>query len=132
MLAAVLKAKSRSDRDNLDGLRDEDLSGSRRGLHARCDVDGHPGEVAPLYLAFAGVNAGADFDPKTLHGITHGTGALECTCRRLEAREEAVARGVDLNPLASRDLGPDRRAMLLEKRTPASVAKPLRVRGRAD
>src|SRR5262249_14453287 len=110
MLTAILEANSRSDRDGLDGLRDEDTSGCRRSLHARCDVDGYAGEAAPLHLAFAGVNAGADLDSETLQDVTRGTRALERPRRRVEAREEAVARGVNLNPLAARDLGPDRRA----------------------
>jgi hypothetical protein len=73
-------------------------------------VDGNAGKASPLHLAFAGMNTGADLDPDALHGIARGTRALKSTCGRFEAHEETVACGVDLDALASRDLGPNRNA----------------------
>jgi hypothetical protein len=132
MLTAVLEANGGSDREILDGCRHEDLAWARRRLNARRDVHGHPGELAALQLALAGVDAGADFDAEPLDVIAHDARALEGTRRRIKAREEAVASRLHLGTLAFGHLAPDDRAMLIQERAPARVAELLGVLGGAD
>src|SRR4029453_19535856 len=81
---------------------------ARRGLARDAGAGGHrePRERAPLQLALAGVDADAYVDSETLHAVAHATGALQRAGGRVEAHEEPIARGVDLDALAAEDVTP--------------------------
>nr|WP_175545165.1 hypothetical protein [Variovorax sp. OV329] len=89
-----------------------------------------PGDLVANALAFARVYPDADAHAKILQRVADGQGATHGTCRRLEAREEAVAGGVDLVAVADRELIADDGVMALQQPRPAFVAQALRMPGR--
>src|SRR5262249_56056678 len=80
----------------------------------------------------AGVEAGGDVEMGRRHRLTGGTRRLDGLRRRVEAREEAVARGGDLGAAAAGNLAAYRQVVLLEQRTPRRVPESLRMSGGVD
>src|SRR5262249_58605905 len=95
--ATVLELDARARDEVLDRLRDEHLSARREAGHAGADVHRQPGELLPHALALARVDPRADLEPQVWNALDDLAGARDRACRPVEAREEPVAGGVDLD-----------------------------------
>src|SRR6266851_2147670 len=105
MLPAILKARVRSDDDVLHRAGHQDVTRAGESLDSLRDVHRHPGQRAPLPVAFASVYADPDVDAETLHRLSRCPGTVERARRGIEADKEPVASRVDLGAFAPRDLG---------------------------
>jgi hypothetical protein len=82
-------------------------------------VDGDSGDLVPEELALARVQACPNLEPEALDGVTGGDGAADGARRAVEAREEAVAGGVDLPSAEALQLAPYDRVVAPEQLGPA-------------
>ena len=100
--------------------------------HPRADVNRYARELLIDDLALAGVHPGTDLQAQPAHGVDRGVGAADRARRPVEAREEPVARGVDLAPAKALELAPNRGVVSLQQLAPAPVAELGRPLRRAD
>src|SRR5437867_2572441 len=96
MSAAVLEGEAGAGDEVLDGARDEHLAGPGLRSDPRARVDGDPGDLAVQEFALAGVQAGAHLEPQLADLLDDRLRAADRPRGPVEAREEAVAGGVDL------------------------------------
>ncbi len=79
-----------------------------------------------------GWEPGPDLDPELADGVGHRLRAPDPPCGSVEAREEAVAGGVQLDPAEAHKLTAHQCVMALEKLAPRAVAQTGCALGRAD
>ena len=85
------------------------------------DVDGDAADLPVEELALAGVEPGAELDAERLDGLPDRLRAADRARRPVEAREEAVARGVDLAaPVAGEQAADDALCSRISSRQAAS------------
>jgi hypothetical protein len=82
-----------------------------------------PATFSVGHLAFAGVQAGTDREPKLAHTFDDGACAANRPCGAVERGEESVTGRVDLAPTEAQQLPSDQRVMPLEQLAPAPVAE---------
>src|SRR5260370_18657983 len=91
MLPAILKARVRSDDDVLHRAGHQDVTRAGESLDSRRNVHRHPGQRAPLPLAFASVYADPDVDAETLHGLSRRPAPLQRARWGIEADTQPAA-----------------------------------------
>src|SRR5688500_17091577 len=82
-----------------------------------------PTHVAVDEFDLASVNAASDLKSERLDGLTDREGALHCSRRPVERREEAVAERLDLFPAKSPDLTPNGFVVPIQEQPPLPVAE---------
>src|SRR5919198_3481431 len=120
--AALLERDSRARDEVLHRAGDEDLSRPRFGRHARPDVDCDPAGLVAVELALARMDPGAHLEAELADGTPHRAGTADRARGAVEAREDAVARGVDLLSSEACDLASDDDVVTLEEVAPREVA----------
>src|ERR671930_2095198 len=130
--AAVLELEPRPRDEVLDGARDEHLARPSLVGDAGSDVDGDPARLPAVELALAGMDARADVEAEVAEDAPDRARARDGARRAVEAREDAVACGVDLLPAEPGDLGPHGSVVACDQLAPRAVAELRRPLGRAD
>ena len=120
---AFLELDSRASDEVFDGSGDEDFAwGGFRG-HASSGVDRDTGRLVAHEFALAGVQPAPKLDSERAHGVADRARTPDCARRAVEAREEAVAGGVDLSPAKTRELATPEGVVLSEQVAPPAVAE---------
>ena len=107
----------------LHRARHDHLARAGQRRHARAGVDGDARDLAVHALAFAGVQPGAHLDAELAHRLDDRARAGDRPRGAVEAREEAVARGVDLDAAEAREPLTDEGVVPLEELAPRPVAQ---------
>src|SRR5437870_3928421 len=97
--AVVGESDAGSSDEVLDGAGGEHLARPGERGDPRPDVYGDAVEIFSAHFAFAGVDVRTNVDAASPSGVDDGLRAVDGTCRAVECREEAVARGADLTSL---------------------------------
>ena len=92
--------------------RDKHLTWARFGGDARPDVDRDASDLAVDELALPRVEAGANVDSEVAHRLSDLARAADPSRGTVEAREEAVARGVELASAEARKVPADDRVVV--------------------
>jgi hypothetical protein len=120
--AAIVELDLGARDEILDGLGDQDLARGGETGHAGTDVNGQPGELVPDALAFTSMDAGADLQAELRHAPDDLARARDRSRGPVEAREEPVSGGVDLDPPVALELAAHERVMPLKELAPPAVA----------
>jgi hypothetical protein len=94
----------------------------------RCDTcadrDSDPGDFVLEHLTFAGVDAGADLDAQLTDSVADCAGTANGSCGAVEACEEPVSCGVDLQAAIADELSPNGRVVPLKPITRTDPSEP--------
>src|SRR5262249_4333298 len=120
---AVLEGEARAGDEILDRLRDEYLARSGERGDPRSGVDCDAADLLPVELALARVDAGADLHAELPDRLAGRDRAADGARRTVEAREEAVASGVDLPAAKALELAPHGGVVSAQELAPAAIAK---------
>jgi hypothetical protein len=123
VLATVLERQPGARDEVLDGARHEHLPGLRVPGDARADVDREPGELLPDALALSRVDPGPDREAERPDPLADRPSARDRAGGAVEAREEAVPGGVELDAAVARELAPDELVVPLQQLPPRAVAQ---------
>src|SRR5262245_29444209 len=99
----------------LDRARDENFSWIGLFRDSGSDVHRDPPDLAVQDLAFPGVQACSNLESELADGLGDRTGAANRPRRAVEAREEAVARDIELGAPEANELAADEGVMALEE-----------------
>lgn len=102
--AAVGEPESGAGDQILDGARDHNHAGLRRGRHSSSDGHGDAGDLLVKQFALPRMQAGADLDAEFTDPVANRTRAANGPGRSVEDREEPVAGGVKLSAAEAGEL----------------------------
>ena len=108
------------------------LTGLPDPHHPGRDVHREPADLPLHQLGLAEMGAGANLDPELADGVDDRAGATDRVRGPVEAREEAVPRGVQLAPPMALQLLSDERVVPLDQVPPPAVPQIRGDLGRAD
>src|SRR4029077_9918809 len=131
VLAALVELDARPGYKVLHGLRDEHLTGARRGRDTGADHDREARDLALVHLALTGMHARPDLEAKPTDLVDDRARAADGPSGPVEGREEPVAGRVLLLAAIARELAPHERVMAFEELPPSTVAELGRHRARA-
>src|SRR6266849_1073561 len=130
--ATIAELDARARDEIAHGRGHDDLAWSSDCSDARAGVHGDPGDLLAHQLALTRVDAGAHVEAELVsHARDDGRRAPDRPRRPVEARHEAVARGVDLDAAVVHELAAHELVMAREELAPPLVAEPHRGLGRA-
>ena len=127
--ASVTERESGTCDEGARRRRHEDVAGTAQRHHAGADDHRDAAELLADLFALAEVDARADLDAELPHRFGGGARASDRGGRFGEAREEAVAGGVQLLTTEALQLSSDDRVMTGDQFLPASVSHPAGHRG---
>ena len=107
-LATVLEGNARAGDEVFDGSRHEHLARAGGGSDSRSGVDGDSRRLPGDDFALAGVDTDANLEAELVNELDDGASAADRPSRSVEAREEPVARRVDLAAAEQSELLSDR------------------------
>jgi len=94
---AIGELDARSGHEIFDGLRDEDVARSGMRSDSCADRNGDTGNLSVHDLSLAGMQTGPELESQLGNRVADGARAADRPGRAVEAREEAVACGVQLD-----------------------------------
>src|SRR5579864_2589501 len=92
----VLEGDPAPRQEVLDRAGDQDLSPACKRRDSSSDVDSETAEIISTNLAFAGVDAGSEFDPQPAQGLGDRLDAPDRPGGTVEGDEKAVPHRLDL------------------------------------
>jgi hypothetical protein len=86
-------------------------------------MDGYAADIVSDFLAFAGMEPRANFDPERSDFVCDRTGAPDRPRRAVERDQKSIAKSFDLTSSKPQNIPPDGGVMSLKDVAPAAIAK---------